>query len=87
MYYVYLLENEEDRSWYTGFTHDLKRRVADHNAGLGGKTTSKNRKWNLIYYEAYANKQDAIGREVFLKSGSGKKLLKKQLVQYFGVEK
>jgi len=38
--------------------------------------------WKLIYAEAYLHKDDAMGREKFLKSGSGRKFLKKQLKNY-----
>ncbi len=37
----------------------------------------------LAYYEAYRCQADAEGRERFLKSGSGRKFLKKQLRHYF----
>ncbi len=82
MYYVYLLECQEDKSWYIGYTADLKKRFKDHLSGNGCRTTSLKKNWKLIYYEAYIKKQDAIGREKFLKSGSGRKYLKKQLIKY-----
>ncbi|MCK4540209.1 GIY-YIG nuclease family protein [Candidatus Parcubacteria bacterium] len=104
MFYIYLLECRQDKSWYIGYTSDLKRRINDHQKGCGCRTTSaKNNKvisrqatkngfaisrqamknnWKLIYYEAYIEKQDAIGREKFLKSGSGRKYLNKQLRNY-----
>lgn len=82
MYYVYALENQDNKSWYIGYTGDLKRRLTEHNSGKGGQTTSRGKAWNLMYYEAYVDKRDAIGREKFLKSGSGRKYLKKQLVHY-----
>ncbi len=85
MYSVYLLENQSDKSWYIGFTSDLKRRVKEHNSKQGGRTTRiKKGKWKLVYAEAYTNKEDAIGREKFLKSGSGYRYLKKQLRNYLG---
>lgn len=86
MYYVYLLENEDKKSWYIGYTANLKKRVAEHNSGKGGQTTRRVKNWKLIYYEAYLNKNDAIGREKFLKSGSGWKFLKKQLAHYLSDE-
>jgi predicted GIY-YIG superfamily endonuclease len=46
---------------------DLKKRIQNHISGNGGQTTSKKNDWKLIYYEAYFNKHDAIGREKFLK--------------------
>ena len=85
MYYVYILEKASDKTWYIGYTSDLRRRIEEHNSGKGGKTTSQSKSWKLIYYEAYLNKEDATGREVFLKSGSGHKFLKKQLDHYLKI--
>lgn len=82
-YYVYLLECQNDKSWYIGYTDDLKVRVKDHQKGYGCRTTSMKNNWKLIYYESYLNKADAIGREKFLKGGSGRKYLNKQLKNYF----
>lgn len=82
MHYVYLLECQDDKSWYIGQTDNLDERVIRHNAGLGARTTSLKQNWRLIYYEAYLIKADAIGREKFLKSGSGRTYLKKQLRNY-----
>ena len=39
--------------------------------------------WKLIYYEAYLNQHDALGREKYLKSGAGRRFLKAQLRNYF----
>jgi putative endonuclease len=86
MYYVYLLENTNDQSWYIGYTSDLRRRIKDHNNGVGCRTTSMKKGWKLIYYEAYIMHKDAIGREKFLKSGSGKTYLKKQMKNYLSLE-
>jgi putative endonuclease len=81
MYYVYVLENDA-HGWYIGFTENLKRRLSDHQAKVGGKTTQSGNGWKLIYFEGYRAKIDAIGREKFLKSGSGRAYLKKQLRNY-----
>jgi putative endonuclease len=62
MFYVYLIECRQDKSWYIGYTADLKRRIADHQSGNGCRTTAKKGDWKLIYYEAYADKRDAVGR-------------------------
>jgi len=83
MYYVYLLENQHDKGWYIGMTSNLKRRLEEHNSGTGGRTTKLKKHWKPIYFEDYLNKQDAVGRERLLKSGSGRKYLKKQLRNYF----
>lgn len=83
MHYTYLLENQTDHSWYIGFTSDLRRRIFEHQTGIGGRTTKLKKDWKLIYYESYIDKKDAMGREKFLKSGSGRRYLKKQLYNYF----
>lgn len=83
MFYVYLLECQDDKSWYIGYTEDLRTRVNDHQCGQGCRTTSMKKDWKLIYYESYINKTDALGREKFLKGGSGRVYLKKQLKHYF----
>ncbi len=82
MHYVYLLECQDDKSWYIGQTDDLKARVKRHNDGSGARTTARKENWNVIYFEAYTEKLDALGREKFLKSGSGRAYLKKQLRHY-----
>lgn len=91
MFWTYILENQNDRSWYIGYTSNLKKRLADHLSGNGAETTKKRsrvdgslyaKKWKLIYCEGYLNMKDAKGRERFLKSGSGRKYIKKQLANY-----
>ena len=84
MYYVYLLESKEINNLYIVYTNNLRKRLQNHLSGNGGQTTSRKNDWKLIYYEAYLNKNDAIGREKFLKSGSGRTYLKKQLKNYLG---
>lgn len=82
MFYVYVIECQNDKSFYIGYTSDLTRRINDHIQGVGSRTTSLKNKWKLIYYEAYLIQSDAIGREKFLKGGSGRRYLKKQLRNY-----
>ncbi len=82
MYYVYILQSRKDKELYIGYTENLKNRFSLH---INGKVTStKNRRpLELIHYEAYKNQLDAEKREIFLKSGSGHKFIKKQLFNYF----
>ncbi len=82
MPYVYVLHSEKDNKFYTGYTNNIKRRMEDHRNGEV-KSTKNRRPLKLIYYEAYIEKADAQNREIFLKSGSGKRYLKTQLKVYF----
>ena len=81
-YYVYVLRNLSNNQLYTGFTTNLKQRFSDHISGKGAKLTRQSNNWELIYFEGYKNKKDALQREKFIKSGSGKKFLKKQLENF-----
>lgn len=85
MFYVYILENQGDKSWYIGYSANLKQRVERHQKGTGARTTKRKKDWQLVYYEAYKSEQDAKGRERFLKSGAGRKYLHKQLVHYLAI--
>ena len=82
IYWVYIIQNSNDFSWYIGFTADLQRRINEHNQKKSPYTSRKIGKWKLIYAELYRDKKDALGREKFLKSGSGRKFIKKQIANY-----
>ena len=82
MFWVYIIESE-DGSWYIGQTENLKRRIAEHKGGYGSKTTAKKHQWRCIYCEGYLHHKDALGRERYLKSGSGRKYITKQLKHFF----
>ncbi len=83
MHYVYVIENDIDKSWYIGYSQRVRSRLREHNNKSGGRYTKKIKgKWKLIYFEGYVNKKDALGREKFLKSGSGRQFIKKQIKHY-----
>ena len=72
MYYLYILQDLSDSEhFYTGSTTDLKRRVDEHNRGASAYT--KNRKWRLVYYEAYLTLDAAREREATLKRNANMK--------------
>ncbi len=75
MYYVYILKSKKNAKLYKGFTNNLKRRIDEHNNGKS-TFTSQNGKWELVYYEAFAKKEDAQREERFLKSGKGRERIK-----------
>jgi putative endonuclease len=82
MYFVYVLHSLKDSKLYIGYSKNIEKRIAQHM--MGKVVATKHRlPLQLIYYEAYLEKQDAKGREKFLKGGSGHKYLKKQLKHYF----
>jgi putative endonuclease len=81
MHYVYVLHSTSDNGFYIGYSANLRRRLNEHKNGISFATSYRG-PWKLIYYEAYLEQADAIGREKFLKSGSGRRFLKAQLTHY-----
>jgi putative endonuclease len=67
-FFVYVLGSwrEKDRRTYVGWTTDLKRRLQQHNAGKGAKST-KGRKWTLLYSERCRTRNAAMSREWYIK--------------------
>ena len=64
--YVYIVKCA-DGSLYTGWTNDLEKRIAAHNAGTGAKYTKSRRPVELVYFEAFKTKQEAMSREFSIK--------------------
>lgn len=84
MHYTYVLQSESDQGLYIGYSTDLRRRLTEHRAGAA-RATSHRGPWRLVYYEAYLEKDDALGREEFLKSGAGRKHLERQCRHHFAL--
>jgi putative endonuclease len=82
MWYVYVLKSKRNGRFYTGITNDLKRQVEEHNGKRGGEYTSNNGPFELIFYEAYLDKNDATKAELFFKSGYAREVLKDKLSNY-----
>ena len=78
MIYVYLLESASSGQRYVGTTNDLKRRLADHNAGKSPHT-SKFIPWRLVTYVAFDDRVKAEAFEHYLKSGSGHAFARRHL--------
>jgi putative endonuclease len=77
--YVYILQSEADpRRFYTGCTLDLRKRFARHNNGEVPHT-SKWKPWRIKSYIAFSDRVQAKNFERYLKSASGRALLKKRL--------
>ena len=64
--YMYVVECS-DGSYYTGYTTDVKKRLAVHNSGKGAKYTRPRLPVKLIYIEGFASKEEAMSAEALLK--------------------
>lgn len=64
--FVYMLRCK-DGSLYTGWTNDLKHRLAMHNSGRGAKYTRGRGPLELVYSEELPDKEAALRRECAIK--------------------
>ncbi|GGL46615.1 GIY-YIG nuclease family protein [Halocalculus aciditolerans] len=65
-HYVYVLVCADD-TYYTGYTTDVERRVAEHDAGEGAKYTRGRTPVELVHVESYESKSAAMSREYAIK--------------------
>jgi putative endonuclease len=65
--FVYVLECA-DGSFYTGYTTDVERRVAEHNAGEGAKYTRGRTPVELVHTEGFESRSAAMKREHEIKT-------------------
>jgi putative endonuclease len=66
-HYVYVLRCADD-TLYTGYTTDVDRRVAEHDAGEGAKYTRGRTPVTLVHVEHHDSKSAALRREHDIKS-------------------
>lgn len=81
MFYNYILKSKQSGRMYTGYTVDLRKRFKEHNDGKSTYTKHRG-PFELIYYEACLNEEDAKAREKYHKSGRGKRFIKYRLKRF-----
>ncbi len=66
MFFTYIIQSQDDNSYYIGHSSDIIKRLEYHNQGLS-RYTSKKVPWKLVYIEIFQTKKEANMRELFLK--------------------
>jgi putative endonuclease len=67
MYYLYILECS-DKTFYTGITTDLHRRIKEHNdEKFGAKYTKGRRPVGLVYSNKFKSRSAALKEECRIK--------------------
>ena len=80
MFYVYFLKSLKNTNQsYIGYTTDIHQRLEAHNAGKS-PYTAKYKPWELLFYVAFKNMEEAKNFELYLKAPSGKAFIKKRLI-------
>ena len=75
MNYVYILKCC-DNTLYTGWTTSLEKRLKTHNSGKGAKYTKSRLPVEIVYFEEFDNKIDAMKREYAIKQLSRQEKLR-----------
>ena len=83
-HYVYILKCG-DAKYYHGYTKDLKRRLSQHRSGES-QPTSHRLPVELVYFETFSNKTEAMKRERQFKNGRTRKETKEKLLRNFPKE-
>lgn len=78
MFYVYILKSQKFNKYYTGQTKNLANRIKVHNLGKT-KSIKAYIPFELIYFEEFSTRTEAVKREKYFKSGSGREFVKKQV--------
>ena len=72
MWFLYIVKCK-DKSFYTGITTDITRRLKEHNAGRGGRYTRIRTPVKLMYQENHLSRSKAQRREAQIKKWSRSK--------------
>lgn len=81
MFYTYVLQSQKNDKIYIGYTEDLRKRFKEHNEGKSTYTKGRG-PYKIIYYEACLNKDNARSRELYLKTGIGRRYLNSRLKRF-----
>lgn len=68
---VYILFSEIKNRYYIGFTSNIEDRLKRHNQKSKGFTGNVD-DWKLVYTENYPTKEEAVQRELKIKSWKSK---------------
>jgi len=76
MYYLYILQSQNDGRFYVGVSNNVERRLSEHNSGLA-KSTAPYKPWRLRHVEEFQDIKSAYQRERFIKKKHSRRIIKK----------
>ena len=65
-FFVYILKCRTGH-FYTGYTNNVSRRLAEHNLGVASKFTRSRRPVSIVHSEKYRTRLKAMRREITIK--------------------
>jgi putative endonuclease len=77
-----VLKSQKDKKLYIGYSANLQKRFLEHQKGEV-ESTKYRRPLELIFYEAFRDKRDAMRREKYFKTDKGKSS-PRQVIRFSG---
>ena len=74
MFYVYILHSSSSNKFYVGQTHNLEKRLNDHNRGAS-PFTKRGSPWDLVVSFPVSSRNEAIKLEARIKARGIKRFL------------
>ena len=78
MFYAYVLKSVHHDYYYKGHCENMEIRLKEHNAGMT-KSISNKVPFEIIYYETFQTREEAINREKYFKTAAGRRVLKNKI--------
>jgi putative endonuclease len=75
-YFTYVLYSASFDKIYIGFTKDLTNRFLSHNEKAQKGWTVRFRPWEVLFYETFSSKSEAMRREKELKTSRGRNYIR-----------
>ena len=77
-YFSYILYSTNYNRFYKGHCEDLAERLKQHNHGHT-KSTKPFIPWEIVYFEEFETREEAIKREIYFKTAAGRRFLKNKI--------
>jgi putative endonuclease len=75
MFYAYVVRSINFPYLYKGHCENLDDRLTQHNSGMT-QSIRKYAPFELVYFEEFATREEAIRREKYFKTAAGRRFLK-----------
>lgn len=78
MFFAYVVRSSNTGYLYKGHCEDLEARLKQHNSGMT-ESIRPYIPFELVYFEAFESRPEAIKREKYFKNAAGRSFLKTKL--------
>jgi putative endonuclease len=76
MFFAYVIKSIKHDYYYKGHCQDLEKRLGQHNSGMT-ESIKPYIPFIVVYFEEFETEEQAIKREKYFKTSSGRRFLKK----------